>query len=386
MLKPLLDKCTPLFPDRSRTCVKNLLVVTQSVLLARTTCLNKVKYHVGHVTGALGTDAESHYKRLIRFFDAHAADDVADLWLGVAAATATLLRLKSTYLTLDGTSWSHGERDHHFLTLSVVYRGVAIPLLWCDLAKKGSSSRAEREALLDLACERFDLRGKVLLADREYVGVDWFKYLISKGIGFCIRSKRYAYYTLVDRSAPGHPKLHAAIAAVERSRKANKALSLPFRLTPDGPLLHYGIAKNPDPDAAEAVMVLVTTEGACPYEAVDAYLVRWKCEQGFRHLKSNGFDLEAINLATPARRNLLIACVAFAYALACVEGLRTFRRVVREKRHGSAGTLAPAQSIFRYGAGRLSRHTANLVTFLTYLADVIARALRGYRSSTIINV
>ena len=77
MLKPLLDKLTPAFADRHPTTVKNALILTLALLLrAKTTCLNALKTEVGAITGAHHTLPASHYKRLVRFFDAHAATDL----------------------------------------------------------------------------------------------------------------------------------------------------------------------------------------------------------------------------------------------------------------------------------------------------------------------
>ncbi len=82
--------------------------------------------------------------------------------------------------------------------LCVIYDGVAVPILWQDLAKKGASSLPERKALLDRALARYDLRGMCLLADWEYVGVAWFNYLHANGLDFCIRSRDYAYFRDVE--------------------------------------------------------------------------------------------------------------------------------------------------------------------------------------------
>ncbi len=52
MLKPMLDKCTPLIPDRTLTCVENLLNLILAILLSLTTCLSEVKHHLGPATAA----------------------------------------------------------------------------------------------------------------------------------------------------------------------------------------------------------------------------------------------------------------------------------------------------------------------------------------------
>ena len=186
MLKLLLHKATPFLPGYTTTAIANALIVALCVIKGETACLNKLKRLVGAVTGAHATSAPSHYRPLVRFFCDYSA---TSLWIDLIACGLRLLRLKSDYLILDGTSWQRPGRWCHLLTLCVVYEGVAIPIVWIALAKKGTSSFAERERLFALAFEHYDLRGRILLADREYIGREWLQYLSLKGVGFVIRSR-----------------------------------------------------------------------------------------------------------------------------------------------------------------------------------------------------
>ncbi len=385
-LKPLHAKVTPLFPGLGTTCVKNTLILVLGLLHRRTTCLYRLKAVVGLFTGRSATTPRGHYKRLVRYFDAHAD---GDLWLDLTAAALRLLGdTPATYLVLDGTSWERGGRWQHLLTLCVVYEGVAIPLIWVDLQKKGTSNYAERVDLLGRAIERFDLRGKLLLADREYIGVEWFEFLIDNGLDFCIRSRDRAYFRQMDRTAPEQPRLHEMIARVKASRCANCAKRLAFRLWDGGPRLWVVCAKNPDPNAkaTDAVMILITSVDQGPYRTVGDYLTRWKVEHCFRHLKSNGFDLEQVNLATVERRRLMIAVVVFAYVLSVVEGLKDYARKTRFKRHGTNGHQYREVSVFRYGTEALARYATDLVAFMHYLAAEIQRVISGQNRAGILNV
>ena len=75
--------------------------------------------------------------------------------------------------------------------LAVVYKGVAIPVYWLMLNKKGISSTRERIALLNRLIQQFG-KGRIikLLADREFVGKDWFGWLKAQGVDFAIRIKK----------------------------------------------------------------------------------------------------------------------------------------------------------------------------------------------------
>jgi hypothetical protein len=65
--------------------------------------------------------------------------------------------------------------------LGVVHEGEDFPLVWCLLEKRGNSNSAERMKLFNQFLERFGEREVACLtADREFVGKDWFGYLLSR--------------------------------------------------------------------------------------------------------------------------------------------------------------------------------------------------------------
>jgi hypothetical protein len=79
----------------------------------------------------------------------------------------------------------------NFLVLSVVHQGIAFPILWTFLPKKGNSNTKVRLELLNrfiAQCGTCTI--DCLLADREFIGKDWFKYLKRHHIRFHIRIKR----------------------------------------------------------------------------------------------------------------------------------------------------------------------------------------------------
>ncbi|MDW8868421.1 IS4 family transposase, partial [Legionella pneumophila] len=79
------------------------------------------------------------------------------------------------YLSMDRTNWRWGKKDINILMVSVVYKGIAIPLFWTLLAKRGNSDTRERIEIVQRFITKF---GKSmiagLLADREFVGDNWF--------------------------------------------------------------------------------------------------------------------------------------------------------------------------------------------------------------------
>ncbi|HXG92330.1 MAG TPA: IS4 family transposase, partial [Blastocatellia bacterium] len=127
---------------------------------------------------------KSHYKRIqrfLRFFQISYAR--------IAALIVALMGVPRLWaLTLDRGNWQLGQTPLNILVPGIVYKGVAIPVLWTLLAKKGNPNTAERQALV---CEFTALSGSdstlYLSADREFIGKTWFQWLKANQIAFRIR-------------------------------------------------------------------------------------------------------------------------------------------------------------------------------------------------------
>jgi hypothetical protein len=371
MEESLLDKLTQELPKRRKTCIKNILILVEGILLKESICLNKIKGVVGTITGKVLTKPDSHYKRLIRIFDEHAC---GTLWLELLGLVFRLLRLKSDYLLLDGTSWERGSRQFHYLTLCVVYQGVAIPIYWQDLQKKGSSSIEERKRVMSQAQRYYKLSSKVLLADREYVGEEWFSFLREQKIDFVIRLRKKNYKEAVN-AAEGKSYGSLERKAL-RSRKAGKALGKTIRL--QGHAFNFVVLKNPKVAACEPLIYLLSSLEQTPAQIAAHYPIRWQIETCFKHLKSNGFNLEEMNLAGPQRSRLMMAIVVFAYTLSVVEGLKAYEKVAVKTY--AQGIKTRAVSVFRRGLDMLSAYCYTIETFLNYLVENLITKLPAYRS------
>lgn len=68
-----------------------------------------------------------------------------------------------------------------------------IPIYWEDIGKNGLSNCVERKKLFGKALEYFNLRGRTLLGNREYIGTNWFEYLGNEELGLAIRIKKNTY-------------------------------------------------------------------------------------------------------------------------------------------------------------------------------------------------
>lgn len=211
MYRHLLDKLTHWQPEWKEHVLKNTLLLVALVLDQKTVNLWKLKGSVGRLLGNTDTDSRSHYQRLKRWLWQGASEK--RLWVRIVAATHGLLSRKTSVLVLDGSSWQSGGVCHHFLTLCVVYQGVSVPVWWLDLARMGSSHYHHRKLLLRTALLVLDLRGKTLVADREYIGQDWFKLLTESGLSFAIRIRTGDYQPCIEAKGRSVGKLESRARA-----------------------------------------------------------------------------------------------------------------------------------------------------------------------------
>lgn len=126
----------------------------------------------------------SHYKRIqrfLRFFELPFRE--------LAALVARLVGVPSPWvITLDRTDWYFGDTPLNVMVLGIAHRGAAFPVLWRVLEKKGCSDTSERSALIDEFLSVFGASAiRYLCADREFIGKEWFSYLVTKQIDFRIR-------------------------------------------------------------------------------------------------------------------------------------------------------------------------------------------------------
>ena len=243
------------------------------------------------------------------------------------------------YLTLDRTNWQWGKRNINILVLAVVYKGVAIPIYWLMLNKKGMSSTRERIALLNRFIKQFGQNRIIkLLADREFVGKDWFDWLKSQKIDFAIRIKKS--YLSTNRQGQVVPV---------------KTL---FRMLPVGETqILLGERKLFDTTvflsalrlADGELLIVATATSGC--DAIESYALRWEIETLFGCLKSKGFNFEDTHIVDRARikRLMIVLVIAFCWAHRVGEWQHSQVKPIIIKKHQRL-----AKSIFRVGLDKVN--------------------------------
>jgi hypothetical protein len=247
-------------------------------------------------------------------------------------------------ITLDRTDWYLGETPLNVMVIGIAYRGVAFPLIWAILEKKGCSDTTQRIALIREFGRVFGYPAiSYLCADREFIGKDWFSWLRSQRIDFRIRVREN---TLVEN---GRGEMVGAWRLF-RSQRIGEALVIQRARSVWGlPLFLSGVR------LASGEYVIVVAPGFAA-QALSDYARRWEIETLFSCLKSRGFRLEETHVTDPERLKKLVALLALSFCWAHVIGEWLARREpLKIKKHGRL-----AKSIFRHGFNHLRRILCNL--------------------------
>ena len=287
---------------------------------------------------------DSHYKRQQRFFREFKVD-----YAVIAQTVVALMTIPEPWiLAVDRTQWDVGETTFNVLTLGVVHRGIAFPLVWEVLDKPGNSNSLERVDLMERFYELFpgvDIR--CLTADREFVGGDWLSYLLRAPKPHMLTPFRIRI-RVSDKLYDGHRALRASVVFADLKPGQSKVLAKRRRLW--GRWVYVTALRLED-----GQLLIVATDQA-PETAIVDYALRWSIETLFGIFKSRGFCLEETGLREPERLKKLFALLTLALCWAVLVGQWLNElKPLSVKNHGRL-----AKSLFRYGFDHLKHIVSNL--------------------------
>lgn len=259
---------------------------------------------------------------------------------------------------MDGTEWKIGCFELHVLVLAAQVNGIAIPVYFKVYEHKGVLSERERINFIRKALIIIDLEGKLLVADREFIGKEWLGSLIEMKVNFIIRLRKKMYQSYIELSGYSYQKLE---------KKALKKGYSQAVFEMEGQWYKIEMWKSIIQD--EPIIYLITNI-LHQKRIGKQYAKRWKIEYCFKHLKTNGFNLEDMSLTDLKKIRLMIALVVVAYIMAVREGIIQQKnqpgRVIKYKN----GDRLPAVSIFRNGLQVISNQIISWVDFDKYLAVI----------------
>ncbi|MCP4337023.1 MAG: IS4 family transposase [Mycoplasma sp.] len=285
---------------------------------------------------------KSKYRRLQRFISGLKAND-SDIGKFVFSVFGEVG--SKFYLALDRTNWKFGKANINILTLSMVYRYSSLPLLWKMLNKRGNSNTNERIELLKKYIDNFgkDNIGGIL-ADREFIGDKWFKYLMENNIPFYIRLKSSMKISL--------NKVQFKLSSIVPLLKDNETRTFK-NIKLSGRFLNLTIGIN----SQNELMFVVTNNET--ENAITVYLKRWNIETLFGFLKTKGFNFEDTHITKLERVSNLffLLSVAFAWCTKIGEYQNNIDPI-KIKKHKRKEI-----SIFRYGLDFIREKLLNPVEY-----------------------
>ena len=278
--------------------------------------------------------AESSLRRIQRFISEYSLD--SDL---VARFIFALLPHEPPYrLVLDRTNWKFGTKNINILTLAIVYKGVAFPVLFHIMPKFGNSSMQERIDLMDRFIRLFGSSGiECLLADREFIGDKWLEYLNRLNIEYHIRI-RENFWVEIPRN--GHMVKASWLFG---SLKINECGFYRKIARVNGELCYLSASKIINRENKPELQIIVSYNK--PDKAQALYKDRWQIESAFKALKSSGFNIEDTHLTDIDRLCKLFSLVLIAFAWVYKAGIYLDTlKPIKIKKHGRR-----AKSLFKYG-------------------------------------
>ena len=131
------------------------------------------------------------------------------------------------------------------------------------------------------------------------------------------------------------------------------------------------IFKNPKSSANEPLFYFISTLKD-KRKIVKLYPIRWTIETCFKHLKSNGFNLEALNFKDSGKIKLTMGIVVFIYALCIEQGLTQLKHKKKSdwKKYKN-GSINLVVSKFKKGLSFLEIKFNNLRNFICFLSHSI---------------
>ena len=171
-----------------------------------------------------------------------------------------------------------------------------------------------------------------LLADREFIGADWFKWLKKERIHFIIRIKK----NLLTTNSRGQ---EVRVEALFRGIKPIEERTLCGSRKLMGEEVYLSALRMPDGE----LLIVATDKLSC--FAIKRYGLRWEIETLFACLKSKGFNFEDTHITKPERieKLLVLLTIAFCWAHKTDEWKHE-QKPIEIKNHGRK-----AVSYFRYG-------------------------------------
>lgn len=248
----------------------------------------------------------SNEQRLYRFFR-----DVDFNYEELAKILTSQFPYEKVTLVLDRTEWDFGKTQVNILCLTASFAGFCIPIYFDFLDNKsGNSCSEDRIDLIKKAVKLFGIsRTRTIIGDREFVGNEWFSWLKTQQINFCMRIKKN-FNIIFDET------IHKAEALLAQQEEV-----FFFNVEVLEVVGNVAIKK----DGKGELLILFGTEK--PKKLFGIYRKRWGIETFFQSIKKRGFNLEDTHIDKLDRLKKLFSVVCLSYCFCVGIGIAYHRKV-----------------------------------------------------------
>ncbi len=322
-------------------CVMNLARIKLLAFMIHALCVvQTVSLHKIAAAMPTAVERDSNLRRVQRFL-AHYS---LNLDLIAKVIFALLPQKKGLVLSMDRTNWKFGEINIYILTLGVTYKGVAIPLMFSMLDKRGNSNWRERIKLIDRFIRLFGADCiDSLVADREFVGKEWVEYLNNMRIRYYLSIKQN-FWLRNPRSSEDVRAWHLFhVLKLGQERCYDKLFLL------KGEYVYIAGALLKNSDGIPELQIIICYNR--PDLAVATYKQRWQIETCFRAMKTAGFNIEDTHLRDIDRiaRLTAMVCLALVWAYLVGDHKDVNIKAVNILKHGRR-----PKSLVKYGLEKIS--------------------------------
>lgn len=349
-MHPHIPKFSGQYGNYRLSVVQNLFIFIGCIIQGKTTNLYELRNEVGKITEKYKTDTDSHYKRLTRFM---LLNSFGNLWYYLLCYGLDLLNLQLSVCYLDGTEWYIGSFKLHILVLAVDYQGVAIPVYFQCYNHKGVLSEYERIKFLENARKCCPLKDANIIADREFIGNEWFCYFVRLELFFICRIRQNMYKN----------NLTGNLSYNQLQKRAFKKGQASGLVQVEGQLFRLWIIKKIETDSKEP-LIYILTNILTKRNAPNLYKLRWKIECLFKHLKTNGYNLEALRMTNLCKIRLMFSMVVLAYIMSILMALDERKEKTVKKKTYKDGRIFDAISVFKQGQALIKQRFVTLSRFL----------------------
>lgn len=264
----------------------------------------------------------SIYRKIQRFLS---EDNISST--NIAKLINSLVPKVKKILIIDRTEW----KGVNMFYLGVLVDNIVIPIFWDNLDKLGSSNTTERKNLIE---DYINVIGKenigILMADREFIGTEWFKWLKKEEINFMIRVRSNLNIIIGNKSKK---KLKNIFRNYKYKEVTGYVLEEEFRV--------MGKKLN-----KKETLIVITN---CANRVLEEYSKRWGIENMFSCFKTRGFNMESTKLEDSKKLEKLFTILSLSYIWAIMVGKIYYKKDSKVRKDLGCRS----KSIFKIGLERL---------------------------------